>query len=82
MTDRHLCDEYTEMRFREAYERPVPYGWQECEDCTVHAGDLFDGACEECAVFCEGCDQLHHPDSMEDCDGLPLCGECMEKYAC
>ena len=55
MSDRHLCDEYTEACFRATYEQPIPRDWEQCEQCegwfeTLEEGDV----CEDCAECCDG----------------------------
>ena len=83
MSDRHLCDEYTEACFRYTYERPIPRDWEQCEQCegwfeTLEEGDV----CEDCAECCGGCDELFNPlwlsPSITIGDAF-MCDECLEE---
>ena len=83
MTDRHLCDEYTDACFAAPYERPIPQDYEQCEQCegwfeTLEEGDV----CEDCAEHCDGCTELFNPlwlsPSITICDAF-MCDECLEE---
>ena len=83
MTDRHLCDEYTEACFVATYEQPIPRDWEQCEQCegwfeTLEEGDV----CEECAECCGGCTELFNRKWLSPSitiDDALMCDECLEE---
>ena len=90
MSERHLCDEYTEARFRATYEQPVPRDYEQCQQCEGWFDELCLGdVCEDCAVRCDDCCDKMHPDMLEDSpayEGEKVCETCLivqkEDMAC
>lgn len=82
MTERHLCDEYTEACFRATYEQPVPHDYEQCKQCEGWFDELCLGdVCEDCAVHCDDCCDKMHPDMLEDSlthKGEKVCEICIE----